>query len=326
MPLGCAAAVVAAMAAVLMKSQGIASENWGWLHLPAAVFPSLHQFLEDEYEPLVEKHEETCRTTVEEVSPSAYANGTVPSWPTVCRNCVSKEGAKFKVLQLFGNKRQDRFLPCEMEAKPVLGEMPPCLDVTLNESIKTLNRDKGWLVFTQNLRGDAGIEEANLSRSLGAAPELLKLDEISASPAVLALSVGNTTPVEDFHSHFDFFMFFNLAGTKLFQLLPPFFMGRAQVAWSGLSFVSQKCPKTSCIIEVVLQPGDVLVVDSWWLHRTVPIPSGTPDPASHMGYGRHLAKRTSLAGQLDNMAQRLFGPHSWLERLLVGKPVLPPYA
>merc|ERR1712238_197634 len=111
------------------------------------------------------------------------------------------------------------------------------------------------------------------------------------------------------HSHADYFVVWNIVGVKEWHLLPPAFLPQAKVVWTGLTYMATQEMSATCVVKVVQNPGDILVVPSWWLHKVGLHRVGLDARGiGHLGYSQHFAQKSSVIGHILNAIEASCGP------------------
>jgi len=128
-------------------------------------------------------------------------------------------------------------------------------------------------------------------------------------PHIVVVASRDKPSVDYYHAHPDYFVVWNVAGVKEWHLLPPTYLPRAQVVWSGLTLIATHELQTRCAVTVKQNPGDILVVPTWWLHK-VKLHDIIVDAwnIGHLGYSQHFSPKSSIAGHLMRIVEELFGP------------------
>lgn len=300
--------------------------NIHWLHL-LATYPTVDGYVASSmmgsalklyFASSVENFQGVCKQEPQPCGAGGAIESATIDWPCSIQGAFDSERAVDAILQHFAGEYQNQFLPCEEEEPLAFGwEAKPCLNITFTERIRRLDPhhslSKGWQVFTKVLTaGDVATEQDMLVKALGTAPELTRLLEHSSIwPHVSVFMNRNESAVPYFHAHPDYFVVWNVVGMKEWLMLPPAFLPQTEAVWSGLSFMALVEPETSCAVRVVLEPGDVLIVPSWWLHQTRLLDDHkgkTHSYLRHLGYSQHFALKSSIGGQLLSLSEKMFGP------------------
>lgn len=301
--------------------------NIHWLHM-FATYPdvkgypmsrSFAQLLSTYFDPHGDL-ESSCSTELAEYHRDGYPETS--SWPlqprpfTIRTAFDSSPGAE-RISEHFKGESQNQFRPCD-EERPLttLGvEAIPCAKVNFTEMIERLSPSHPFSapfqVFNKVLtRNDIAKEQQLLQTAFGTDENITALHKHSGIwPHVVVVMSRDESSVSYYHSHPDYFVVWNIVGVKEWHLLPPAFLPQAQVVWTGLTFMATKEMSAKCVVKVVQNPGDILVVPSWWLHK-VGLHQVGLDARSigHLGYSQHFAPMSSVIGHILNAIEAIFGP------------------
>eukprot|EP00931_Biecheleriopsis_adriatica_P004433 TRINITY_DN1060_c0_g2_i1.p1 TRINITY_DN1060_c0_g2~~TRINITY_DN1060_c0_g2_i1.p1 ORF type:complete len:369 (-),score=56.78 TRINITY_DN1060_c0_g2_i1:310-1416(-) len=297
------------------------SSNWEWRHVFASysevpgypISNALGHVFRFFSEWEVAAYEKDCNVVPLEISADQlHSLSFPPTWPMTLRSAFGPENAPDILFRYLDDEIQNQFAGCAEEPPAILGEATPCLKKKFVEWRRVLEPNhtshKPFIVFTRVLDRKQLVEEERLFENLSAVRGLASMHEKSSILPHVAVTVsGSQSAVPEYHAHPDWFVFLQVAGTKEWHMLPPAYIPRARAVWTGLSYMSLQSPDTSCVVATTQMPGDVLIVPSWWLHKTIvhrsPLSQGF---WSHVSYGHHLMEKASIAGHLVALADKFF--------------------
>ena len=169
----------------------------------------------------------------------------------------------------------------------------PCELTTLEEKMRAMKNHSSH---------DSSLSEAHIFwlnsttteildehlHNMGFIPQAYNVKDTGAICTVLfLLSAGSKTNVDYLHSHPDQFLSFGLEKSKVWEFIHPLHVDKFETTWSGQSLVMTKQKERVPVISTLNQePGDVLFVPPWWMHKT---------SRKNDTYSRHASMNVSLS-------------------------------
>jgi len=210
------------------------------------------------------------------------------NFPILFKACLpdAKEVSIDKDFPIFRTSVQTVFTPCKSNGVirkqfetlngdvSEVSEIVPCELTTLEEKIRAMKNHSThdsslseahvfWLNSTTT-----DILDEHL-HNIGFIPQAYNVKDTGAICSVgFFLSAGSKTNVDYLHSHMDQFLSFGLEKSKVWELIHPLHVDKFETTWSGQSLVMTKQKERVPVITLNQEPGDVLFVPPWWMHKT----------------------------------------------------------
>lgn len=122
---------------------------------------------------------------------------------------------------------------------------------------------------------------------------------------------SGTTAVDYFHSHMDRFVSFGIQATKVWELINPKHISSFEYVWSGNALVLTEEKEAAPRVVIAQEPGDILFVAPWWLHKT-----SYPDPTKTLqtknaNFNLHFTTMRSISGVAAAVFMKWLNMPTW---------------
>lgn len=207
--------------------------------------------------------------------------------PILFKQCIPKNLVEDDLVT-FPDSSTNIFPPCGRSSTPVrrftytslngtsqnITEVIPCASTMLQEKVDFFKQhqpmhDGPWNDVNINFLNaqDELVLEQDFARK-GLLPEGFSFRRYASITIVGHFLGSGTTNVDYFHSHMDRFFSFGIQATKVWELIHPKHHDGFDYEWSGNACVLTREKKPVPHVVVEQEPGDVLFVAPWWLHKT----------------------------------------------------------
>ena len=196
-------------------------------------------------------------------------------------------------------------------------EIIPCASSTLQEKIQFYHkhepaRSGPWFdvnVFALSVHDELVLED-DFKRK-GILPPDFSFARLASIHFLAHFFASGTTAVNYYHSHQDRFFSFGIQSTKVWDLINPKYHDSFEYEWSGNAIVLTKEKKRVPHVVIEQEPGDVLFITPWWIHKT-----GYSDPSKtletkNVNFNLHSMSKRSLTGIAVHIFMRWLGQMSW---------------
>lgn len=211
--------------------------------------------------------------------------------PIVFKGCIKEEARKLPLYEFspFGDHPQNLFSPCETYNEVIrrvdvedydgniteVVEKVPCSPLKLHEMIAfhqahNLSSDGPyWDVHTYQMDStqetalDSHMKDRNLI------PDNFHIPRMGRTVILAHYFNSGTTAVAYLHSHSDRFLSFGMfESTKSWILVNPKYHHHFEYEWTGQALLIKKEHTLAQKVLLDQEPGDILFVPPWWIHRT----------------------------------------------------------